>query len=173
MLSALTTLALLGSAVFTVSSTTLANSLYSNSFGIPGVNATYDYVVIGGGTAGLAIAARLAEDPANSVAVVEAGGFYQIDNGNGSVIPGLCITQYTGSDPDDTQPLIDWGFVTVPQAGAANRSMHYARGKTLGGSSARNYMAYHRYDYPISACISEIAKALSEAQTDLTNYGQT
>lgn len=61
----------------------LATPLYSNSFGVPGVNATYDYIVIGGGTAGLTIAARLAEDSDVSVAVIEAGGFYQQDNGNG------------------------------------------------------------------------------------------
>jgi choline dehydrogenase-like flavoprotein len=60
-----------------------AATLYSNSFGVPGLNATYDYVVIGGGTAGLTIAARLAEDPNVSVAVIEAGGFYQQENGNG------------------------------------------------------------------------------------------
>ena len=81
-------------------------ALLGNSFGVPGVNATYGYVVVGGGTAGLTIAARLAQN--NSVAVVEAGGFYQIDNGNGSTIPALCITQYVGADPSDTQPLIDW-----------------------------------------------------------------
>lgn len=61
----------------------LASSLYSNSFGVPGLNATYDYIVIGGGTAGLTIAARLAEDSNVSVAVIEAGGFYQQENGNG------------------------------------------------------------------------------------------
>jgi len=54
-----------------------------NSFGVPGKNASYDYVIVGGGTGGLAIAARLAEDKNASVAVIEAGGFYQIDNGNG------------------------------------------------------------------------------------------
>ena len=89
--------------------------LYSNSFGIPGQDAVYDFVVVGGGTAGLAIAARLAEEPSLSIAVVEAGGFYEQDNGNGSVIPALSFTQYVGWDPSDTQPLIDWGFVTTPQ----------------------------------------------------------
>lgn len=63
---------------------------------------------------------------------------------NCSVIPGLSTTQFVGSDPDDTQPLIDWGFVTTPQAGIDGKRTHYARGKTLGGSSARNYLAYHR-----------------------------
>jgi choline dehydrogenase len=64
----------------------VATALYSNSFGVPGENATYDYVVIGGGTAGLTIAARLAEDSDVSVAVIEAGGFYQQDNGNGRCV---------------------------------------------------------------------------------------
>jgi choline dehydrogenase len=69
-----------------VANSALAAGLYSNSFGVPGVNATYDYVVIGGGTAGLTIAARLAEDSDVSVAVIEAGGFYQQDNGNGRYV---------------------------------------------------------------------------------------
>ncbi|MCJ1473986.1 hypothetical protein MMC13_002642 [Lambiella insularis] len=119
-----------------------ASPLYSNSFGVPG-NATYDYVVIGGGTAGNTIAARLAEDSKVSVAVVEAGGFYEVENGNRSIVPAYS-TDNAGSLPNNTQPLVDWGFVTTPQVGANNRSLHYARGKTLGGSSARNYMAYQR-----------------------------
>ncbi|KAI4253432.1 MAG: hypothetical protein LQ352_003698 [Teloschistes flavicans] len=112
-------------------------------FGTAGTNATYDYVIVGGGNAGLAIATRLAEDPSISVAVIEAGGFYETDNGNRSVVPGYA-NYFTGSDPENYQPLIDWGFSTVPQPSTANRTVHYARGKTLGGSSARNYMIYHR-----------------------------
>ena len=50
---------------------------------------TFDYIVIGGGTGGLAIAARLAEDPSVSVAVIEAGGFYQQDNGNGRYVANV------------------------------------------------------------------------------------
>jgi choline dehydrogenase len=53
-----------------------------NFFGRPNQNATYDYVVVGGGTAGLAVAMRLAENNSYTVAVVEARGFYQIENGN-------------------------------------------------------------------------------------------
>ena len=88
--------------------------ILGSAFGVPGVNATYDYVIVGGGTAGLTMATRLAENPNISVAVVEAGGFYEIDNGNRSVVPGYA-TYYTGSDPDNYQPLIDWGFSTAPQ----------------------------------------------------------
>ena len=85
-----------------------------SSFGVPGVNASFDYVVVGGGTAGLAIATRLAENATNSVAVIEAGGFYEIDNGNLSVIPASAV-YYAGSDPSDYQPLVDWGINTAPQ----------------------------------------------------------
>ncbi|KAL8702706.1 MAG: hypothetical protein Q9201_004127 [Fulgogasparrea decipioides] len=83
-------------------------------FGVPGTNATYDYVVVGGGNAGLTLATRLAEDPSISVAVIEAGGFYEVDNGNRSIVPGYA-NYFTGSDPENYQPLIDWGFSTVPQ----------------------------------------------------------
>ena len=83
-------------------------------FGGPS-NASFDYIIIGAGTSGLAIAASLAADPSLSVAVVEAGGFYEVDNGNISVIPGDC-TFYSGTAPNNTQPLVDWGFDTVPQA---------------------------------------------------------
>lgn len=60
-----------------------AAALYSNSFGVPGISASYDYIIVGGGTAGLTVTARFAENSDVSVAVIEAGGFYQQDNGNG------------------------------------------------------------------------------------------
>lgn len=97
-------------------------AILGSSFGVPGANATFDYVVIGGGTAGLTIATRLAENPFLSVAVVEAGGFYEVDNGNLSIIPGQAI-YFAGTDPKDFQPLIDWGFNTVPQAVFLNSAM--------------------------------------------------
>ena len=109
---------------FFTSSTLATGNLFDNGqlglvlgsqFGLAGTNATYDYVVVGGGTAGLTIATRLAEDPSVSVAVIEAGGFYELDNGNLSVIPGGA-TFYTGANATNYQPLIDWGFSTVPQA---------------------------------------------------------
>lgn len=51
--------------------------IWGNNFGIWGQNASYDYVVVGGGTAGLALATRLAENTSLTVAVIEAGGFYE------------------------------------------------------------------------------------------------
>ncbi|TVY80920.1 Dehydrogenase patE [Lachnellula suecica] len=114
-----------------------------NFFGIPNQNATFDYVIVGGGTAGLAVAMRLAEDPSYTVAVVEAGGFYQIENGNQSVVP-LYNSEFASIDDPTANPSVDWGFVTTPQPGANNRTLHYARGKTLGGSSALNANIYNR-----------------------------
>ena len=85
------------------------------AFGKPGVNATFDYVVIGGGTAGLAIATRLAENASISVAVIEAGGFYEADDGNFSIVPGY-DSVYAGTSPLNTNALVDWNFNTTPQA---------------------------------------------------------
>lgn len=80
------------------------------------------------------------------MAIIEAGGFYEVDNGNYSVLPGLFshspFLAATESFPQ--QPLMDWGLVSAPQTGALNRRIHYAQGKTLSGSSALNAMAYHR-----------------------------
>ncbi|KAI5372519.1 Versicolorin B synthase [Alternaria alternata] len=118
--------------------------LLGNSFGNPGVNATYDYVVVGAGLAGALTASRIAEAlPNMTVAVIEAGSFYEISNGNYSQIP-YYSTMYVGPDPEDYQPLIDWGIFTEPIPGANGRRFHYAQGKTLGGSSARNQEIYHR-----------------------------
>lgn len=87
--------------------------ILGKSYGAPG-DASFDYVIVGGGTAGLAVAARLTQSSAHSVAVIEAGGSYELDNGNLSVIPGDC-TYYAGTDPKDTRPAVDWSFNTVPQ----------------------------------------------------------
>ncbi|KAF2791692.1 GMC oxidoreductase [Melanomma pulvis-pyrius CBS 109.77] len=111
--------------------------------GTPG-NAVYDYVVIGGGTAGLAIASRLSAFA--SVAVVEAGGLYEQDNGNQSVVPyyGLVMPVLGVAEDYPPNSLIDWDLLSTPQPSAGGRRIHYAQGKTLGGSSAINTMAYHR-----------------------------
>ncbi|KAK1141696.1 hypothetical protein N8T08_008794 [Aspergillus melleus] len=120
-----------------------ASSFFGSSFGVPGVNATYDYVVVGGGMAGLTLATRLVQQSAGTVAVIEAGSFYEITNGNLSQVPAYTGV-YSSRELNDWHPLIDWGYKTTPQSGAYNLSIHYARGKTLGGSSARNSMVYQR-----------------------------
>jgi choline dehydrogenase len=57
--------------------------LLGNSFGNPGVNATFDYVIVGAGLAGALTASRIATAlPNMTVAVIEAGSFYEISNGN-------------------------------------------------------------------------------------------
>lgn len=92
-----------------------ARSLLGSSFGVPGKNATFAYVIVGGGTAGLTLATRLAEQQSGLVAVIEAGSFYEIGNGNTSQVPAGDGT-YAGKAKDDWQPLVDWGYVTTPQA---------------------------------------------------------
>ncbi|EAT76545.1 hypothetical protein HBH56_228350 [Parastagonospora nodorum] len=110
--------------------------------GILGSDQEYDYVVVGGGTAGNAIGVRLAE-AGFSVAIIEAGIFYEIGKPVlGSTPAGAFFG--IGSSFIDTVPTVDWGFQTEPQAGANNRRIHYARGKCLGGSSALNFMIHHR-----------------------------
>lgn len=71
-----------------------AAQLLGSHFGVPDTTVTYDYVVVGGGTAGLTIARRLAANASFTVAVIEAGGFYELDNGNYSEIPAFAA-QFT------------------------------------------------------------------------------
>ncbi|KAF1911675.1 GMC oxidoreductase [Ampelomyces quisqualis] len=108
-------------------------------------SASFDYVIIGGGTAGLVLANRLSEDSTVQVAVIEAGTFYQVTNPVLSSTPGGDIL-WSGSSPSDQNLNVDWNFITAPQTGAKNRRIKYTRGKCLGGSSARNFMIYQRGD---------------------------
>ncbi|KAL1886268.1 hypothetical protein Plec18167_000197 [Paecilomyces lecythidis] len=110
--------------------------------GVAGIEETFDYVVVGGGTGGNAIGVRLAE-AGHKVAIVEAGGYYEIGDIVLASTPGGDIA-FVGADITDSDPLVDWEFVTEPQTGADNREVHYARGKCLGGSSALNFMIYQR-----------------------------
>ena len=80
---------------------------------------------MGGGTAGLAMANRLAANGTFTVAVVEAGGFYEFESGNLTVTP-----EYYSDDVG--QPSIDWLFQTT-QPAVQNQTFKYDRGKTLGG----------------------------------------
>lgn len=118
-----------------------AQGLLGSHFGQVSIPASFEYVVVGGGTAGLTIARRLAES--HSVAVIEAGGLYELDNGNFTEIPADA-SYYLGKDPAFYNPLIDWRQKTSPQTGFGGASVYYPQGRTLGGSSARNFMWYQR-----------------------------
>jgi choline dehydrogenase len=130
----------------TVDSTLQGDGLIDSTLGavqgILGGNQTFDYVVVGGGTAGAAIGVRLAE-AGHSVAIVEAGGFYEIEKPVLGSTPGGSFLGI-GSSILDTVLTVDWGFETEPQPALNNRKIHYARGKCLGGSSALNFMVHHR-----------------------------
>ena len=120
-----------------------AQDIIGSHFGPPSINASFDYVVVGGGTAGLTTAHRLAEDSKYSVAIVEAGSFYELTNSNFSQVPALAAN-FVGADPRLKNPLVDWVQWTEPLEGFGDRKVLYTSGKTLGGSSARNYMLYMR-----------------------------
>ncbi|KAH7126914.1 hypothetical protein B0J11DRAFT_526754 [Dendryphion nanum] len=94
------------------------------------IQKSYDYVICGGGTAGLVIAARLSEDPNVTVAVLEAGQNHL----NDPLIdaPSAYINTWTN-------PEYDWRFTTTAQKGTGGKTHGWVRGKVLGGSSAVNY----------------------------------
>ena len=95
----------------------------------------YDYVVVGGGTAGLCVAVRLTEDPNVSVAVLEAGE-NRMDDPKVRM-PGA-YPQLIG------RKEYDWCMTSVPQPTAGNKEYSMPRGKLLGGSSGINYLMYVR-----------------------------
>ncbi|TEY32845.1 hypothetical protein BOTCAL_0712g00010 [Botryotinia calthae] len=125
----------------TFSEQILAQGLIGSQFGVPGVAASFDYVVLGGGTAGLSIATRLAQNGSYSFAVVEAGDFYEFTNGNLSEIPADAFAFISTSTRN---PLLDWYQFTTNHTGLGGRSLFLPSGKVLGGSSARNFMWFHR-----------------------------
>ncbi len=93
----------------------------------------YDYIIIGAGSAGCVLANRLSKDPNNKVLLIEAGG---PDKNMYIHIPAGCAKLH--------KTEVDWGFETEPQKHVLNRKIYLPRGKTLGGCSSTNYMAYVR-----------------------------
>ena len=104
------------------------------------MNTSFDYVIVGGGSAGCVLASRLSEDPKVSVCLLEVGGPDK----------SLLIHMPAGVVAMVPTRINNWGFETVPQAGLNGRRGYQPRGKTLGGSSSINAMLYvrgHRQDY--------------------------
>lgn len=95
---------------------------------------TFDYVIIGGGSAGCVLANRLSKDPRNSVCLIEAGGK---DNWIWFHIPVGYLFAIGN-------PRSDWMFKTESEPGLNGRILNYPRGKVLGGCSAINAMIYMR-----------------------------
>ncbi len=101
-------------------------------------DSSVDYVVVGAGTAGCVLAARLSIDPHVSVALLEAGG---MDTNPAIYDQSSLNSMFSLWDPKEAE---NWGYSTMPQPGLNGRSIDIARGKVLGGSSAINAMIYVR-----------------------------
>lgn len=94
---------------------------------------SFDYIIVGAGSAGCVLANRLSENPQNSVLLIEAGGpDKKLEIG----IPAGYAKLHRSE--------VDWGFLTEPQEFVNNRRIYLPRGKVLGGSSSTNAMAYVR-----------------------------
>ena len=99
----------------------------------------FDYAVVGAGSAGCVIAARLSEDPQTRVLLLEAG---PAEGPESMAIPSAWPS-LMGSE-------VDWGYATVPQLAADGRARQYTQGRVLGGSSSINGMTFlrgHRSGY--------------------------
>ena len=95
---------------------------------------SWDYVIVGAGSAGCVLANRLSAKPSTRVLLIEAGGS---DNYHWIHIP-IGYLYCMGN------PRTDWGYSTVAEAGLNGRSLAYPRGKVLGGCSSINGMIYMR-----------------------------
>ncbi len=94
----------------------------------------YDYIIVGGGSAGCVLANRLSKDPKNKVLLLEAG---PKDNNPMIHMPGGCAEVLKSNK-------LNWKFESTPQKNAGNSRYDIPRGKTLGGSSSANGMVYIR-----------------------------
>lgn len=95
---------------------------------------TFDYIIVGAGSAGCVLAARLTEDPQTKVLLIEAGGSDS----------SIFIQMPTALSIPMNMKKFNWFFESQPEPGMDNRRMHTPRGKVLGGSSSINGMVYVR-----------------------------
>ncbi len=95
---------------------------------------TFDYIIVGAGTAGCVLAARLSEDPSVSVALLEAGG---PDDDPAIHVPAM-VGKAIGN------PRNGWGYTSTPQVHVDHRVLPVPRGRVLGGCSSINGMVYFR-----------------------------
>ena len=103
------------------------------------LTATYDYVIVGAGSAGCVLAARLTEDPRVRVLVIEAGGR---DSRLAVHIPAAFSRLF--------KTTCDWNYTTVPQPQLGGRALYWPRGRMLGGTSSMNAQMHvrgNRADY--------------------------
>lgn len=124
-----------------VVSSTMASSAIRTTTGDAFSKRKYDYIIIGGGTAGLVVASRLTDNSDISVGVIEAGHVTAANE---------ALLRVPGHGGRAAGSECDWKFETVPQVGLAGRKLQWPRGKILGGTSAMNLLVWNwaaREDY--------------------------
>ncbi|XP_041354295.1 glucose dehydrogenase [FAD, quinone]-like [Gigantopelta aegis] len=113
-----------------------SNNVDEDDLLVEKVNNSYDYIVVGSGSAGSVIAARLSEDSDVTVIVLEAG----LDDRNEAVL------SIPAEGPNSQRSKFDWEYYTEPQKQACwalkEKRSYWPRGRVLGGTSQMNYMAY-------------------------------